>query len=359
MRKILFLLGFFLPFLGIGGLNLWINPYCVIYCEDWHRHDLTSNPMERVMLAYNINHLRPKAVVLGSSRARPIDTNHPGWDTEPVLNLGIGASSLYEDRRYLEHAESIQHIKKMVVVVEYFLWHNFTRAPFSESRLRTLSQNNFIAARYFRLMQDVYTELFSSYSFSQTINKLYPSINKFLGRYSLLKYAPGASKSERAYYELDGVPLEELRNIIALAEERNIDTYVVIPPLPMEMWTTESSFIPEKYYQWQRDILSILDKEAYAKHGNRLPYWDFNDFNSITLPPLSNTRGDKKWNEWFSDQNHFNTIVGTMILNVVFRTCRDFCNVPADFGVELTENNIEQHINQLRSDLERYKQEHP
>jgi len=347
-RKILFLIGLILPFTCVAAVTLYVNPYCVLYCEDWGNRNMANGPMDRTFMAYQIQHLKAKAAIFGDSRARRLDANHLGWHAQPVRNYGLDATTPFEMRRYFEHAETIQHLEQMIIVPDFTFWNNVSKGSFSESRLWRITGRNNVAKHYFTILQDFYLELFSSYSSALTMNNLSPRIKSALQQ-RLRTYK--ATNLSTTFFAQKGTALEELRSMILLAGERNADVSIIIPPLPLKRWI--NTVCSEQYYQWQRDLVSILD-EAAEKYGKRFPLWDFSNDNTITHAPFP-----EKKNEWFEDLSHFNTTVGTMILNRVFRTCKEFCDVPSDFGVELTKDNIEQYIAKMRADSQGYLQEHP
>jgi len=352
MKKIFFFTGLAVPFLCVAAASLYVNPYCVIsQCNDWDmlipsKYDRT---MIRTTMAYVVGHLKPEAVVLGTSRAKFLDKKHPGWHVQPVLNAAVPGASMFEIRRLFEHIQMIHPLKKMVLVLDYPYFNVKEAEGFVDGRFLRVTKPTRITEYYSTVAQDYYIELFSSNSFARIINVLFPLPPKWRGnleRYSLNKYKSRSSQVSNASAGQEGGPFAELKTIIAIAAENAIDAIFVLPPFPVR---NHPDFLyTETYFQWERDIVALLEKTA-TTYGKRFDLWDFSDYNAVTA-------GEN----WFGDEFHFNPLGGTLMLNRIFHTCDDRCDdVPGNFGVKITQENIERHIRKMRVDDKNFKREHP
>jgi hypothetical protein len=70
-------------------------------------------------------------------------------------------------------------------------------------------------------------------------------------------------------------------------------------------------------------------------------FYDFSGLNSVTLNNLN-----------YYEKNHYRYLVGNMIVKRIFG-CGNI-NIPDDFGVLVTKNNINEHIKKQRWELENY-----
>ena len=93
------------------------------------------------------------------------------------------------------------------------------------------------------------------------------------------------------------------------------------------------------YEDWKRQIVNIT------------PVWDFSGYNSVTTAKINNNM------EKYSDNSHYMPFIGSFILNRLFGYETD--KVPPDFGVWLTPDNVEAHIQKDRTDYEQWAKQHP
>ena len=69
-----------------------------------------------------------------------LDPAHPGWAASPVYNLGLSNASIYEIRRYFEHACALADVRQVVVLLDFasFLAGGTVAPDFLEDRLAIL-----------------------------------------------------------------------------------------------------------------------------------------------------------------------------------------------------------------------------
>jgi len=84
LKDTLFAFGFFLPFVIIACFSIYLNPYEVF--RDTHHKGIKDSP-SRLKTTFSISHRKPKGLILGSSTAGSLDTDHPGWnpDAKPII----------------------------------------------------------------------------------------------------------------------------------------------------------------------------------------------------------------------------------------------------------------------------------
>ena len=62
---------------------------------------------------------------------------------------------------------------------------------------------------------------------------------------------------------------------------------------------------------------------------------------------------------WYWESSHFKKELGDLVLDRLFNYHEPGRNVPEDFGVPITAENIEVHLAQLREQQKRYSETHP
>lgn len=113
--------------------------------------------------------------------------------------------------------------------------------------------------------------------------------------------------------------ISELREIKQLAEEHGIDLIVFINP------THKTT-----YLALDRTEFDVFKRKLADVTG----YYDFSGLNSVT---------ENNYN--YYDTAHYRSLVGNMMIDRMFGTGTP----PQDFGVWVTENNVEEHIRALES----------
>ena len=103
---------------------------------------------------------------------------------------------------------------------------------------------------------------------------------------------------------------------------------------------------------WQRGLVRIT--ERHRQHGCDVRLVDFSGFNSITTEatPLVSGKPDM---HYYWEVSHYRDNVGRLILARLFGGDTP---PPADFGVELTQANIDAHHAATRAARDRYRLEH-
>ena len=103
---------------------------------------------------------------------------------------------------------------------------------------------------------------------------------------------------------------------------------------------------------WQRGLVQVV--ERHRAQGCDVRLHDFSGFNSITTEatPLVSGKPDM---HYYWEVSHYRDNVGRLILARLFG---GDTQAPADFGVELTQANIDAHQAATRAARERYRVEH-
>ena len=119
-----------IPPLLLAGFVIVVDPYYVFGSPSWpginevrplyEPHVITAKP-------YQVERIRPEAVILGSSRAEVgLDPGHPGWSVGNVFDFGLPASTEYEVMRAFLHAQAVgRPLKQAVVGLDFFAFNIF------------------------------------------------------------------------------------------------------------------------------------------------------------------------------------------------------------------------------------------
>ena len=130
-------------------------------------------------------------------------------------------------------------------------------------------------------------------------------------------------------YELSLSSLENLKLIVETCQKKDIDIRVFIAPSHAS--NTESLNLLglwSEFEKWKREIVKIT------------PAWDFSGYNTITTEAIKDDM------EYYIDSFHYNKDAGDLILNRLLAYQEN--KVPNDFGILITQKNIESHLDEIR-----------
>jgi hypothetical protein len=138
------------------------------------------------------------------------------------------------------------------------------------------------------------------------------------------RHDPRFEKPIRYYGDNLANTLASLREIVALARERNFRLTLFIDPVQR---TTYLGADQALLLAFKQDLAGISD------------YYDFSGLNTITTD-----------NYYYHETSHFRHLVGDMMLRKMFGAPEVV--VPADFGVLVTSRNVDGHVRKQREQLE-------
>ncbi|MBE9079675.1 hypothetical protein IQ241_20665 [Romeria aff. gracilis LEGE 07310] len=353
--------------LSIGAFNIFIDPYGVLSSPEVtgvNHSKPEKTDRARMFKAADVVRIQPKTVFLGNSRAEiGLDPNHPALaDGRPVYNLGLPSSNIYEARRYLEHAIANQpDMERAIVGLDFAMFNDHWQQPttdFSDSRLektRLPVDESVSAALSLDATQSSLQTFIASledasdprvapgdtqnyYIEGGVLKRKLPAEQSMLKRFqtNLRNYLEWSYRR----YELSESGLDDLRQIIALGQQHDIEIQVFISPVhAVQLEAIRASGLWSDYETWKREIAEIT------------PVWDFSGYNSITSEAVDQITDN------YLESAHYLHPVGDLVLNRILDYEAE--TVPDDFGVLLTPETVEPHIEQIRRDREAWVAIHP
>lgn len=351
----------------------------------------------RMGKAGSVRAFKPKAVILGNSRAEyGINPEHPGWQSKPVYNLAISGSNIYEILRYFQHAHGIQPLKQALFMLDYnqfnAYWEN--AGDFTEDRLSITFDEE--KNPYYYLSDFIPTTL-STKALAQSINTIWRSAAKKSTTYltngqrdwhdellfntAIEKYGSYAnlfsieekglfsSRSKNRvppYIEsfvnqrTKGNVFGSFRRLIQIAIRDSIDLRLAISPSHaryFECYRLAGSWL--LFEEWKRILIRILEEEAAKAGVKPFPLWDFSGFNSLTMEPVPSHNDKKTRMKWYFESSHYTTDLGDLIQDRVLGHDEPGRIVPDYFGVLVTSKNIEGHLNSIREQNRRFRELQP
>ena len=134
-------------------------------------------------------------------------------------------------------------------------------------------------------------------------------------------------KNSRTIKYTQAIPNKRaLEKIKKLADENNINLIVFTTPHNKNMMDTFSS---EDYLLFLKDISEVTN------------FFDFSGYNTITLNNCN-----------YHESSHYISSVGNLIAARIFNNQN--IDIPKDFGVLVTKENIDEHLENLKKQIKEY-----
>lgn len=327
----------------IAAVNYVIDPYGFYHFSGKrynYQKSTTSDPYQ--FKAYQSKKYHPETIVLGTSRAMRLNPPEiKSLTDENAYNLGLPAATPYIDLKYLEYMIKVDknlHTVFLGLDFEVFDKSYLNHASFDEKRL----DSSFYT-------QDIFATLLSEKTLKDSRKVIIDNLNKtttytenrYLGDGSFdetLVYPPNINENTlQSYPATSQLSLDSMlyiKKIKDLCEQNNLKLYIYISPIhAILLETFWQNNLWNDFEEWKRQLVDIT------------PIWDFSGYHDISMSSLHNK-------EYYNDLSHFSKETGNLMLYRMLH--KEITKVPSYFGVYMTSENIEQHLNDLRLNREHW-----
>ena len=326
----------------------------------------------RLSKAVQIQWRQPKSIAIGSSRSvYGYDMQHPGW-TQPAYNYALSGSHMHDVLRFFQHAVHEAPIQRVVLGLDFFMFNVYNETPLAEAAILSVNEEGALQPWY-RIQQSL-TLLTSVDTFSATLNTLkkqdetdrqYAEDGRYLPRtdkkvqskpmykqflsteksYTLGVWTPcanGAFSFQRPHDRKN--TLAYLKQIIDLAQNKNIQLYLVISPSHARLWEVLDHLgLWSKFEAWKQALVKIT--EPY--NAETVQLWDFSGYHTYAVEAVPTTLGIPMM--WYDDPSHYSVRLGRLLLDRIFNLKQH------PFGLQLNPHNITAHLANIRNDRARYR----
>lgn len=344
---------------GISLGNFIVDPYDIFRHNQPFESPLIKPEKSnhgRLYKTIDIINIKPNVILLGSSRMKQgLNPNHPAFSKdETVYNLGIDGSNIYELLHYLEHSYINQpNLKRVILGIDHYMFNGLDKRQNNviEKRLKKrhitftdlfntlLSQDALIASK---------NTLEKNWNSSRTTEHLTYGDNGFFPH-----RFPKDGKTEWRFrtiieqyfgyhvqYKLSEERVNAFQQMVEFCRQHNIELIVFISPSHATQWEAlQVTDRWESFEQWKRKMVEIT------------PVWDFSGYNSITTEPIKDVMTN------YVDNSHYTPKIGEFVLNRILS--HNVEQVPQDFGVLMTPENIDEHLANVRAEREKWAKIRP
>lgn len=369
---------------AVAGLNYAVDPFSVFGAP--HIAGFNTNKVDflehlRMTNVYAVKRIKPKCIILGTSRAgRGLSPEHPALAGKPCYNMALPAISLYEMRRYFQHAQSIQPLDQAILALDFRV---FNTAPdrsgaFSETRLAVdregIAQFNLFSAR----LPDLAAALLSTKALLSSVktvrqqrwvnitlagNGYWPSLTDHYDHAAAFDVY--TKNSFRRFEEIARNEMifrqnaDDLRALLRAAYQSSVKVSILISPAHAWHWETlHHAGLWTRFEEMKRMIVSINHEEAARAGKAEYQVWDFSGALGPSLEPLP-TGGKPKAMRWYWEPVHYKRALGDAVLSRALTDQAPAIPVLAGFGTKITPANLEQHLLRLRTLQKQYAEAHP
>lgn len=355
----------FLTLMLVSLLNYMVDPQHVFgrpVAEGLNKKKIEKN--EYLLKARDIALIKPDVLLLGSSRTSI------GLDPEYYMKLfdgtayngGLSSADIYVQLRYLQYAiNSSPSLSRVILGLDFAGFNENSNLPatFNEERLHSnqltsydLKTHLLTASSFIDSIKVIYDNLFAQEKYTadnylpygdhndallarQHQRLLEEGNNRFYGHLKQYIYGEGFYSS----YQLSEKKMDFFRKIVSLCEENNIELIVFIHPAHALQWEgIRKTGLWDEFERWKKELVNIR------------PVWDFSGYHSVTTTPPDNFNN-------YTDQSHYRKHIGNFVFNRVLSINEE--DVPADFGVYLTKDNIAVHLKRIKEGREQWARNNP
>lgn len=337
------------------------------------------NVSTRMGKAIGLTFTEPDVLIAGTSRAHAgILTSNP-WLQERYgrgYNLGLAGARMEETADYLQFALSYKRPQTMFIeVVPGMFFHSpMEQGTYIEPQTST-SQIGLLAQKVRLYRSALLSKSALQTSASSIVNPKICSNPKFLLNGDRAQITYDASKQRKGsfrielnesrkfafYKSFDSViqryqtNLNLIDQLIDRACDLDVKTHLFVSPLHVRLVEVfHRSGTWPFVERMMRDL--VESREKFSAAGCTITFASFMSYNEITTEPLPSSELAPPMRFYF-ESNHFRPDVGEMILRWIADEKGDGEMYPDQFGVDLHEDNIEQHLMDLDAQRKRYIEE--
>lgn len=389
---------FLLVCLGAAGFNYLVDPYGLFgspRIAGLNELKPAATERVRVIKPYMASRAKPKVVLGGNSRPEiGLDPQSVCWASvdQPVFNAAIPGADVFMQVRYVQHAAESGNARRILFGLDFldFLvdstkttgkvdWERQGRSY--DGRLRQGPRLHGMPASY-QQAEDILSGLFSMVALGDSVITLaaqrdpYSATRREDGFNPAQDYLPiirnegqavlflqkNAEVKKRLHQDVLGVldsegqqtlPLLALKHLLQWAASRGIEVVLFINPYHSDyLAQIELSGKWQVFEEWKSQLTAVADEYA-------VPLWDFNaiDRYATESPPPRNDR--QSMLEWYWEPAHYRKELGDLMLAAMLgRACGTTNNQP-QFGVRITQETLQSHLDELSSHMDRFIDENP
>ncbi|MGE5372884.1 MAG: hypothetical protein ACM3QZ_12940 [Solirubrobacterales bacterium] len=336
---------------AVSAVNILIDPFGI--WKLWSKKTVNQykpeqDTHERLFKAVDIIDLKPSVLFIGTSRTRiGLDPDYYARiQSGTIYNAGLSSANMNEMLWYFIHALKNEPELKQVIVGIDFMEFNAKMPNKPDFQPQQMGKTHLTIKNI--LATTASLDMLKRSRVTVQQNREHPDLRAYepngMRSETILESNWGHVNDLKGYtsinaininggeyyarYTLSPERMNDFRELVRTCRQRGIDLKVFIAPShATDMEAIRVSGNWKQFEDMKRQLCAIT------------PVWDFSGYNSITTEPIGPGR------KCFWESTHFKKEIGNLILNRLNHV-RD--NGPADFGVRITPENVEQQLQATR-----------
>ena len=355
--KILLLLILLVLFLS-SIVNFVVDPYG-IYKTSFFPNKPREATQARLMKSFELENIKPSSIVIGTSRADlGIDPEHMYFE-KPSYNSSIPGASIYEIKFYVEKAIKLGNLKQILFVADWRMFNDMLKKVDDfESYFNNFNKLKFLLN--IQSLEDSYFTIKNQASKSMYLNNglledkhMSTHVKNSGGHLALMNkddsfYYSIFPKSNNFYQGTIRSSFDDFKDILEMCYKNNIKLEIIFGPSHIRQWEAFNYYHNiDIFYKWKKDVVLAVNHVAKEKNKNPFKVYDFSvyhDFTAEKVPTDPNVTMKYHW-----ESSHYKKELGNIVLDRLLGI-----SPYKDFGVELNTNNIDDHINKLKNDRNKF-----
>ena len=343
----------------VAIFNYVVDPYAIHHIEKADEEYLSRTDRfwhMRTTKPWRVRQLKPSAVIVGSSRTASIHPGISSGENQRSYNVSVPGMTMYEMYRFIQHSYANQPLNKLVIGLDFeifMLREPKTRTGFAENRfarsLADLDSPNY----KFQYGVDIAATLFSLSALSRSVAAMAGTGNARQHRYfvdgawistgNLLKGESGylfVAKGIFDRYVNNEQGMEDnlatFAAILRFCLKENIDTRIFITPahvFHLDFW--QELGYKKSWQKFHHDLVAMNSRVTSEFNKNPFPLWGFNQTRGVINEPI--TRHRQTGESWFRDGVHYQTTLGSRIMNSMW-------GEEPSMGTLLTEKTVDPYL---------------
>lgn len=384
--------------MAVAAVNVTVDPYRIYRVTDNTRFDgyrttLDARTAKAEALVHGDDAGPWQGLILGVSRSEfSVNPEHPSFNGARVFNGSLLGCDMYEANAVFRTAIAHNDIRTIVFFCEFYMFNqnehghaDFFKSRFYPGRnpilyhveaMTSLPSLKASLDTVRRARRKNPGETFENGFRPRELSiedwshgrKFEAELSRFVKKgstYRTYRYADSTPADSLPPFNAAQLNQDEtdyrdmLRSLIRTCRERHIELHLVISPTHAALLEAKSEVgVWPVYEQWRRDLVSILADDA-AAHPQQAPFplWDFAGFGGIHAEPVADGSQPSSMTYWW-EVSHYKQVVGDAILSQVLGPEPDAAPLGL-VGVQLTSENVEARIADLRAQREDWLTSHP
>ena len=368
---------------GVVITNLIVNPFAVFQTPEFAGINARKTEFFkhiRLVKAYQLRNVRPDVILAGNSRVdMAFDPQHPALTryAGKAYNSALAGATIYEVLRYLQHAHRLNPVKLVVVGLDRSMFESKAQPDFDEAILASsldgratpfpatqlvrtaMSLDTLIASgETLRRQQDEHARQYRSDGMrlpenaERAIEVARGHRVAFSRELTTRDEYAAKPKLSSQYEQMFGY----LQLLLKYCRAEQIELILFIHPL--HAWDIENEWLlgrGESGEEWKRELVKLIADETGAS-GVSFPLWDFGGYNTVTMETVPPEGDTKTVMRYYWEPRHYKKLTGDLILDRVLNYRSDTRPLPGDFGVLLSQTNVDRVIAQARAQRHDYQQ---